>query len=163
MDGQLDYSKLPVELDRRLAELDTDAAMRPTKLTVADRWDKKAQKGLLARPANDVLHKAEQDTEKQRAFDLLDALSRAGSLPIDAASLHVIIAATHCFDESLINTLVVRNVNPIEKLERSALIVAETVKGVPATELVRSEAYEAISAFSAPALLPPRSEAGEAA
>jgi len=160
---KLDYSKLPVELDRRLAELDTDAAMRPTKIIVADTWRKKAQKALLASPADSVLQKAEQDTEKQKAFDLLDALSRAGSLPIDAASLHVILAATHCFDESLINTLVVRNVNPIEKLERSSLIVAETVKGVPATELVRPEAYESISKFSAPALLPPRSETGEAA
>jgi len=137
--------------------------MRPTKIIVADTWRKKAQKALLASPADSVLQKAEQDTEKQKAFDLLDALSRAGSLPIDAASLHVILAATHCFDESLINTLVVRNVNPIEKLERSSLIVAETVKGVPATELVRPEAYESISKFSAPALLPPRSETGEAA
>jgi len=130
--------------------------MRPTKILVADAWHKKSQKALLARPADSVLHKAEQDTEKQKAFDLLDALSRAGALPLDAASLHVILAATHCFDESLIDTLVVRNVNPIEKLERSSLIVAETIKGVKATDLVRPEAYEAISTFAAPALLPPR-------
>jgi len=157
MSAEVEYSKLPVELDRRLEALDVDAAMRPTKIKLAEAWHKKAQKGLLAPMTESVLRKDEQGSEKQKCFDLLDALSRAGSLPIDAASLHVILAATHCFDESLIDTLVVRNVNPIEKLERSSLIVAETIKGVAATELVRPEAYESLSKFAAPALLPPAS------
>lgn len=156
--GALDFSKLPVELDQRLAALDLDAAMRPTKIKMGEAWRKKAQRALLAKATESTLHKAEQATEKQKAFDLLDALSRAGALPIDAASLHVIIAATHCFDESLIDTLVVRNVNPIEKLERSSLIVAETISGLPATELVKHEAYKAISTYAAPALLPPLEE-----
>ena len=67
--------------------------------------------------------------EKNKAFDLLDALSRSGALPIECASLHVIVAATHRFDQSLMETVIQENVNPIEKLERSSLIVASTVHG----------------------------------
>lgn len=59
---------------------------------------------------------SEQEEEKKQAFDLLDALSRSGSLDVDYASLHVVVAATHCFAESLMNTVVKDNINPIEKV-----------------------------------------------
>jgi len=158
-DGALavDFTRVPVELDSRLEELDSDGAMRPTKIKVGERWTKRAQKALLAPPTTATLLKADHEQEKQKAFDLLDALSRGGSLPIDCASLHVLVAATHCFDDALLDTLVVKNVNPIEKLERSSLIVAETIQGVRAPELVKAEVYEALAAYGAgPALLPPR-------
>lgn len=58
----------------------------------------------------------DQKTERNSAFDLLDALSRSGSLEIDYASLHVVVASTHCFGETLMNTIVKDNMNPIEKV-----------------------------------------------
>lgn len=36
----------------------------------------------------------------------------------------VMVAATHCFSKGLVETVVRDNINPIEKLERSALIVS---------------------------------------
>jgi len=154
---EVDYTRLPVQLDAKLEALDTDGAMRPTKISVGEQWTKSSQKALLAPPSLSSLGKDDYAREKQRAFDLLDALSRGGSLPIDCASLHVLLAATHCFDDSLIDTLVVKNVNPIEKLERSSLIVAETIMGAPAPQLIKADAYDALSASYAagPALLPP--------
>ena len=47
----------------------------------------------------------------------------------------------------------------IEKLERSALIVSETIQALPAPKLVRPDAYERVATYSAPALLPPRAAA----
>jgi hypothetical protein len=60
--------------------------------------------------------KKEQKVLKNEAFDLLDALSRSGSLDIQEASLHVLVATTHCFAETLMNTLLKDNINPIEKV-----------------------------------------------
>ena len=57
------------------------------------------------------------NNEKNKAFDLIDALSRSGALPIDHASLHVVMAATHCFDKTLMDCVIKGNVNPIEKVE----------------------------------------------
>ena len=70
------------------------------------------------------------NSEKKKSFDLLDALSRSGSLPIDCAELHVVIALSHCFDNDVMGTIIEDNINPIEKVEKSKLIVASTIHGV---------------------------------
>ena len=70
------------------------------------------------------LNSDKQKSERQKAFDLLDALSRSGvSSPMShAAELHAVVASTHCFDKSVVNTVVQDNVNPIEKMERSPFV-----------------------------------------
>ena len=156
---RVDYTRIPSKLDAKLRQLDTDGEMRPTKIKVGRQWSKRSQKALLGAPKQELLYEAEQRREKQRCFDLLDALSLSGSMPIDCASLHVVIAATHCFDASLINTIIQGNINPIEKLERSALIVGETIQALPAPQLVKDSAYDAMAKYAAPMLLPPREQA----
>lgn len=64
------------------------------------------------------------------------------------ASLHVVIAATHRFDKSLIGTLIENNVNPIEKLERSQLIVASTIHRAAAEELVLEKEVGRVLTYS---------------
>jgi len=90
----------------------------------------------------------DQLAEKNRAFDLCDSLSRAGVLSIDSAELHIILAATHCFDSSLIDTVVKENVNPIEKVERSTLILAMTVHNKPAIEMLKQDQRDRVRTFS---------------
>ena len=116
-------------------------------------WQKRSQKALLAKPTNSTLGEAEQKSGKAAAFDLLDGLSRSGTLPIECATLHVVLCTTHCFDDSLIDTVVLRNANPIEKLERSSLIIGETILRTPAAQLLRHEEVERVAKFSAPMLL----------
>ena len=129
--------------------------MRPSKLEVGEAWEKRSQRALLGDPVEETLRAAEQRSEKDRAFDLLDALSCSGAIPLEAVSLHAVVAATHCFDSSLMDTVVVKNVNPIEKLERSSLIVASTIQDVPAEALLCRDEIQRIATYSAPALLPP--------
>ena len=134
----IDFTKVPSTLEGRFEEFDTDNSLRPTIINFGDSWEKRSFRSLRGKPVESILGAKEQDDEKRKCFDLLDALSCSGSLEIDCASLHVIVAATHCFDESIIDTVVQQNINPIEKLERSLLIVASTIQDKPARELVRA-------------------------
>jgi len=64
------------------------------------------------------------------------------------------MAATHSFEHSLMETVIKDNINPIEKVERSVLIVATTVQNKPASELVKPEQLGRVSTYS-PALFAP--------
>merc|ERR1712146_51611 len=143
-----DYTALPGLLDSAFKAVDVDSALRPTIIKIRDRWTRKAQDGLLSKPKDEILGDKEQRTEKQKAFDLLDALSRSGVLSVDYASLHIVIAATHCFDKALIDTVVQDNVNPVEKVERSILIMASTVKKEPVESLVQQDQVQRLLEFA---------------
>merc|ERR1712137_1308576 len=123
---------------------DTDAALHATILKTGETWRRKFQKALLATPTEEELETEQQDKEKNKAFDLLDAISRSGAMKIDCASFHVVVASTHCFDETLINTVIQENCNPIEKIERSALIVSSTIHEQPPEELIKPEHLDRI-------------------
>jgi hypothetical protein len=149
----VDFSAIPAQLDGKFESLDEDGAVRPTIINIGTSWIKKSQKALLADPTTAIMGPTELKSELNRAFDLLDALSRSGTLAVEGAELHVVTAATHVFTDSLINTIIQDNINPIEKLERSSLIIATTVQGKEARELIKREALPGIKQFSAPALL----------
>ena len=138
--AEMDYTRLPAVLDAKLLAQDSDSAVRPTRIDVGEVWTRRAQRALLAKPTSSAMGTDEQKREKEKAFDLLDALSRSGDMPFDCAALHVVVAVTHCFDASLMDTVVVKNVNPIEKLEHSSLLLATTVHELPAERLLRSDA-----------------------
>jgi hypothetical protein len=140
-----DYTLLPTLLDKRFEEYDEDSALRPTTIKLAGSWTRKAQAGLLSKPKTEIV--AQRD-EKSKAFDLIDALTRSGVLVVEDASLHIVLAATHCFDKALLDTITCDNVNPIEKAERSALIMASTIHGKPAAELVEPSQVERLSGFN---------------
>eukprot|EP01128_Nolandella_sp_AFSM9_P006116 TRINITY_DN3077_c0_g1_i1.p1 TRINITY_DN3077_c0_g1~~TRINITY_DN3077_c0_g1_i1.p1 ORF type:complete len:991 (+),score=265.41 TRINITY_DN3077_c0_g1_i1:35-2974(+) len=148
LDDDIDYTTIPTELESKYEEFDEDSALRPTIIKPGNSWSKKFQKTLLSKPESTSLGTGEQGTEKNKAFDLLDALSRSGSLAVDQASLHVVIAATHCFDRSLMNTVIMDNVNPIEKVERSSLIIASTIHQVHPEELLTAGQVERVTTYS---------------
>jgi hypothetical protein len=147
-DGVLDYTKIPAALDKKFEQLDEDGALRPTIINPGEVWSRTSQKGLLAAPASATLYAKEQKEEKNKAFDLLDALSKSGALPVEHASLHVVIAATHCFDATLLDTVIQGNVNPIEKVERSLMIMATTIHQRPAVDLLMEDQRERFLRFS---------------
>jgi hypothetical protein len=155
----VDYTRIPGDLDKKFEALDEDGALRATIINPGDTWTRSAQKGLLGSPTTTVLSAKQQKDEKNKAFDLLDALSKSGALAIEDASLHVVIAATHCFDRTLLDTVIQDNVNPIEKVERSLMIVGTTIHGRPAAELLAEDQRERF--FSTSPRLGPAGDAAE--
>ena len=128
--------------------LDEDAALRPTLISTGAVWTKRSQRSMLASPSTATLGGEDQSRLKDAAFDLLDALSRSGALSLDAAELHMVLAATHVFDKNLVDTVVQQNVNPIEKVERSAMMVAAVVHDSRPELLLRHEQVERFKLYS---------------
>jgi hypothetical protein len=146
--GMVDYTKFPSLLDRRYEELDSDSVLRPTIINAGSVWSKKSFKSLMSEAETKSLHTDDQVLEKNAAFDLLDALTKSGALVMHSASLHVVIAASHCFDKSLMDTVVQGNVNPIERVERSALIMASTIHELPACDLISENQRSRVLTYS---------------
>merc|ERR1712039_906332 len=102
------------------------------------------QKALLATAETSGLGTDQQKKEKDAALDLLDALTKSGALPVEHCSLHIVVAATHCFDKTVTETVVQDNVSPIDRVERSTLIMATTVHQQPACALVRESQLQRV-------------------
>ena len=131
--GGRDLTTIPNELDAKYLKLDLDGTLRPSiiKVNAGQTWVKKFQRNLLTKSETKSLTKSNLKEERDAAFDLLDALSRSGALDINCAELHVVVAATHCFARTVVDTVIMDNVNPIEKVERSVLIVGTTIHNQP--------------------------------
>jgi hypothetical protein len=137
-----DLTAIPKLLDSKFEMFGADerygGALRSTIIKASENWTKKHQKNLLTKLQAATMSSDDQRAERNKALDVLDALSRSGDVPLSHSELHVIIASTHCFDESVVNTVVQGNVNPIEKIERSNLLVASQIHGVTIQELISS-------------------------
>ena len=134
--GGTDFTALPKRLNKVFEKHDDADALSTTTIKTGSEWIRKRQKNLLTKFEEERLSPNIQRSERNKAFDLLDALSRSGTLPVASAELHVILAVTHTFEDTVMGTLVERNENPIEKVEKSTLLVASTVHNVEIPVLV---------------------------
>ena len=94
------------------------------------------------------LYDAEQKTETSKALDLLDALTRSGELLLSDCQVHVVLASTQCFDQTLMETIIEKNKNPIEQVERSTLIMASVIHGTQVDMLVKEDQLGRVKEFS---------------
>eukprot|EP00797_Seminavis_robusta_P005680 Sro1379_g267670.2 (539) ;mRNA; r:2054-3670 len=131
-EGTLDFTKIPKQLDAKFEVHDKDNSLRATIIKASDAWQRKRQENLLVKVGElQSMYPDEIKSEKDKAFDLLDALTRSGSLPLSYSELHVIVAVTHCFENDVMGAVIEDNINPIAKVEKSSLMIASTVHGVP--------------------------------
>jgi hypothetical protein len=135
-----DFTLLPTLLDSAVLKMDTEGAVRSTIIKSGPMWTRSRHENLLVPATTTTLSSSDIDTEQKKAFDLLDAISRSGTLPIASSELHVVVALSHCFDNDIMGTVIQDNVNPITNLERSATLLASTIwGGVPPTKLLNPD------------------------
>jgi hypothetical protein len=144
----VDFTKVPSLLDERFGTLTNDGAVCATKITVANEWRRKFQRSLLAKQQEETLDADGLATHKNKCFDLLDSLTKSGGLAIELAELHCVILSTHCFVKSALHTITRDNINPIEKVEATQLIVAAALHGCSARALVREAQLERVATYS---------------
>ncbi|CAJ1960166.1 unnamed protein product [Cylindrotheca closterium] len=149
----VDFTSIPKTLDATIEKFDKDSTLRSTKLKTMDTWSRKRQPDLLTKPTTNTLAAKDVKSESNKAYDLLDAISRSGSLPIAYSDLHVVVCVTHCFAKDVMATVVEDNVNPIEKLEMSTLLLGSAIHGTKPIELIAEEANRARFQSSFPLML----------
>ena len=131
-----DVTALPRHLDAAFDKLDGDACLRPTTIKPRRRGASRARRAPFSATKQTTYDSDRLATEKRKAFELLDALTRSGAIPLLSTQLHVVVAATHAFDHDVAETVIRDNVNPILKAERSSLLVASTLFGAAPRTLV---------------------------
>lgn len=156
----VDFTMVPKILDDVIEKSEKNTSLRSTVLKTSNSWVRNRQENILAPFKSQRLNLSDIKDEKNKAFDLLDALSRSGSLPIKSSELHVVVAVTHCFEKDVMNTVVRNDIDPIEQIEISTLLFASTIHGVPARQLIKDESELNRLEGSLPLLLKQEQEDG---
>jgi hypothetical protein len=138
--AQTDFTSIPKKLDKMFESYDKEGALRTVTLKTGGEWTRQRQENLLTKMQKARLQSDDQKTETNKALDLLDALSRSGSLPIASGELHVLIGVRHSFEQNIMATVIQGSVNPIEKVDYSSLLIAATVHQVDIPTLLVNSA-----------------------
>ena len=129
---------IPNLVDLAFDKYDKDSAVRLAIINAGGLWQRRRREDLLSRALEDNLETDTIKAETNKAFDLLDAITRSGSIGIEHSMLHVVVSAIHRFDKDVMGTVIQDNICPIEKVEKSTLIFASAVYGIEHTQMVRS-------------------------
>jgi hypothetical protein len=141
-----DFTLIPKMLDAKLEIYDKDGSLRSTLIRAGTQWDRRRQDTILLPSVISSLEESEIESEKTKAMALLTAISRSGALPIDASELHVVVAVSHRFENDIMSTVIKENVNPIEKVEASLLLIASTIHNAPSSVLIAAKDSESLLA-----------------
>eukprot|EP01064_Diplonema_japonicum_P038443 TRINITY_DN9323_c0_g1_i1.p1 TRINITY_DN9323_c0_g1~~TRINITY_DN9323_c0_g1_i1.p1 ORF type:complete len:923 (+),score=203.05 TRINITY_DN9323_c0_g1_i1:51-2771(+) len=130
---------LPSKIDKRIGADVTCTSLHPATIRDTGYWRKKSQKRLLGGEKTCVLSESDLRTEKTKAYDLLDALTKSGLVPVEDSVLHVIVPTAHTFDQTIMDTLIKKNENPILSLQHSTQLVSSVLHRVDPQSLLKPE------------------------
>ncbi|KAL3805783.1 hypothetical protein HJC23_007744 [Cyclotella cryptica] len=139
--GEEDFSSTGIasmarKLNMKLAA-HQNKQLQQVNITTGEVWEKRNAR--LPKSSVEELDNAERQVNTKKAMHLLDALSRSGSLPIKFAQLHALVGATHCFGHSLIDTLVISDVDPIKQMSNSMALLASVIHDTPVGDIIKTK------------------------
>ena len=134
------FETFPARLEEAMSTHDLRDALRPTIITPGATWSRRSRKSLIDDFATRALGVEERRSEHVRALSLLDALTKGGALDAPYSEVHVVVPTTHHFERTLMATLAHDNVDPIEAIESSMIIIATTLYNTTAQSLVSTGA-----------------------
>lgn len=123
-DGDTELTTIPRRLNARLKSLQSKQ-LQQTAIETGEVWVKRST--LAPNSSSKELGTADRAANTKKAMDLLDALSRSGSLPIPFTELHAIVGVTHCFSQNLMDTLIIDNIDPIKQLSDSLVFLSSVI------------------------------------
>ena len=74
------------------------------------------------------LSQSEVAARRAEALRLLDSATAGGALTVEQSELHVVHVLTHCYKQSVIDTVIQGNVNVIDELERDWEAVSKVLE-----------------------------------
>ena len=124
-----DFSRIPSTLEQKFSSTtETAVALRPLTLKTGDSWSKLKYSSLLDSQGKMIsLSGPSLKSEKEAAFNLLDALTKSGTVPLKEASVAIIFGFSHSWAESILRTVAKRNRNPLEIATNTAIELARTL------------------------------------
>ncbi|KAL3937890.1 MAG: hypothetical protein SGBAC_007088 [Bacillariaceae sp.] len=133
-----DVTMIPSILDSAFEKLDSDGALKSTIVQTSKYWERSRQQHLLMEWEQNqwtYLCEDELNMERNKAMDLLVAISRSGSLPIKCCELHILVAVSHCFEKQIMETIIQDNINPIKKVTNSMSMIASVIHNANASSI----------------------------
>eukprot|EP00980_Cylindrotheca_fusiformis_P017289 scaffold5347_cov130-Cylindrotheca_fusiformis.AAC.11 len=143
-----DFTSIPTILDAKFEMYDKDGALKSTLIKAGRSWTRSRQENLLVESRKTVLDSNMVSSERNKAMDLLIAISRSGSLQIESSSLHVVIAVSHCFEKHIMETIIEDNINPIEKMKRSMIMIGAVIHNIAESDFVADKKKHRLEAVT---------------
>tara|TARA_R110002050_G_scaffold287858_1_gene439326 strand:+ start:72 stop:725 length:654 start_codon:yes stop_codon:yes gene_type:complete len=121
-----EWTDIPDNVDIALRDEGADewrgGRVRPTILHLGPTWE--TVESVASRAVSkdrdrcgesrQTLGRKEQECLRQQSYDILDALTRSGEMVVFDSELHLIHVTAHCLEDSVIESVLCRNVDPAE-------------------------------------------------
>jgi hypothetical protein len=126
----MNFMVLAKKLDQEFGMLKSKNA-RPTIITLGQKWTRVSYESLISKESKfKIFDKDEKKVEENSTFDLLDCITRSGNLEIHDATLHIIVPITHSFDDTLIDTVIKENINPIDSFNETMSVIQNNMNSI---------------------------------
>jgi uncharacterized protein (DUF1499 family) len=141
-DDSLEYTKISTAIDLVMDKYVSN--VRPVIIKQSGIINHTFSKSLLSRPSSTNLYDKEKKAQHDKALELLDCLSRSGELDMLDSQVHVVYAIQQGFDDTVMDTIICKNENPIVKMEKSMVLLGRVIHQLPIEQLLLPSKVDAV-------------------